>query len=72
MGRDAKSRCHFRKGQAFEKEWKSHEIVARLVRGQYADPELTKKVKIITADTFSHLLYSGEPVLSGVQGSSTP
>ena len=72
MGRDAKSRCHFRKGQAFEKEWTSHKIVARLVRDQYADPELTKKVKIITADTFSHLLYSGEPVLSGVQDLSTP
>jgi pimeloyl-ACP methyl ester carboxylesterase len=40
-----------RQGQEFQKQWKGREIVARLVRGQYADPELTKKVNTITADT---------------------
>ena len=40
-----------RKGQEFEKQWKSREVVAKLVRGRYADPELTQKVKTITADT---------------------
>ncbi len=40
-----------RQGQEFQKQWKGREIVARLVRSQYADPELTKKVNTITADT---------------------
>jgi pimeloyl-ACP methyl ester carboxylesterase len=40
-----------RQGQEFQKQWKGREIVARLVHGQYADPELTKKVNAITADT---------------------
>jgi pimeloyl-ACP methyl ester carboxylesterase len=40
-----------RRGQEFQKQWKSREIVARLVRGRYADPELTKKINAITADT---------------------
>lgn len=40
-----------RQGQEFQKQWKSREIVARLVRGQYADPELTKKVNTIAAET---------------------
>ncbi len=40
-----------RQGQEFQKQWKSREIVARLVRGQYTDPELTKKVNAITAET---------------------
>jgi pimeloyl-ACP methyl ester carboxylesterase len=40
-----------RQGQEFQKQWKSREIVARLVHGQYADPALTKKVHRITADT---------------------
>jgi pimeloyl-ACP methyl ester carboxylesterase len=40
-----------RQGQEFQKQWQSREVVARLVRGQYADPELTKKVSTITADT---------------------
>ena len=40
-----------RQGQEFQRQWRSREIVARLVRGQYADPELTKKVNTITADT---------------------
>jgi pimeloyl-ACP methyl ester carboxylesterase len=40
-----------RQGQEFQKQWKSREIVARLVRGQYADPELTQKVTAVTTDT---------------------
>jgi pimeloyl-ACP methyl ester carboxylesterase len=40
-----------RTGQEFEKQWKSRALVAQLVRGRYADPELTQKVKTITADT---------------------
>jgi len=40
-----------RQGQEFQKQWKSREIVARLVRGQYADPMLMKRVNAITADT---------------------
>jgi pimeloyl-ACP methyl ester carboxylesterase len=40
-----------RKGQEFEKQWKSRGIVARLVRGYCADPELTQKVRTITANT---------------------
>jgi pimeloyl-ACP methyl ester carboxylesterase len=40
-----------RQGQEFQKQWKGREVVARLVRSQYADPELTKKVNTITADT---------------------
>ena len=40
-----------RQGQEFQKQWKSREIVARLVCGQYADPELTEKVHTITTDT---------------------
>jgi len=40
-----------RQGQEFQKQWKGREIVARAVRGQYADPELTKRVDCITADT---------------------
>ncbi len=40
-----------RKGQEFDKQWKSRAIVAKLVRGHYADPELTQKVRTITADT---------------------
>jgi pimeloyl-ACP methyl ester carboxylesterase len=40
-----------RQGPEFQRQWKSREIVARLVRGQYTDPELTKKVNAITTDT---------------------
>jgi pimeloyl-ACP methyl ester carboxylesterase len=40
-----------RQGQEFQRQWKSREIVARLVRGQYADPELTQKVNAIATDT---------------------
>ncbi len=40
-----------RKGQEFDKQWKSRRIVAKLVHGHYADPELTQKVRTITADT---------------------
>ena len=40
-----------RKGQEFEKQWKNRGIVAQVVRGHYADPELTQKVRTITADT---------------------
>src|SRR5712691_32392 len=40
-----------RKGQEFEKQWKSRGVVAKLVRGHYADLELTQKVRTITAGT---------------------
>lgn len=40
-----------RKGQEFEKQWKSREIVAKLVRGRYADSQLTNRLSTITADT---------------------
>lgn len=40
-----------RQGQEFQKQWKSREIIARLVRGQYADPELTQKVNTLTTET---------------------
>lgn len=40
-----------RQGQEFQKQWKSREIIAQLVRGQYADPELTRKMNTIAADT---------------------
>jgi pimeloyl-ACP methyl ester carboxylesterase len=40
-----------RKGQEFDKQWKSRGIVVKLVSGRYADPELTAQVKAITADT---------------------
>lgn len=40
-----------RTGQEFETQWKSRAIVANLARGQYADPDLTQRVKSITADT---------------------
>jgi pimeloyl-ACP methyl ester carboxylesterase len=40
-----------RKGQEFEKQWKSREIVAKLVRGLYADSQLTNRLSTITADT---------------------
>jgi pimeloyl-ACP methyl ester carboxylesterase len=40
-----------RRGQEFEKQWKSREIVAKLVRGQYSDPALTNRLNTITADT---------------------
>lgn len=40
-----------RKGPEFEKQWKNRETVAKLVRGCYADPELTQKVNTITAET---------------------
>jgi pimeloyl-ACP methyl ester carboxylesterase len=40
-----------RQGQEFQKQWQSREIVARLVRGQYADAELTKKMRTLTTDT---------------------
>jgi len=40
-----------RKGQEFEKQWKSRGIVAKLVRGQYSDPDLTQRVRTIIADT---------------------
>jgi pimeloyl-ACP methyl ester carboxylesterase len=40
-----------RQGREFTQQWKGREIVVKLVQGQYSDPELTKKVKTITADT---------------------
>lgn len=40
-----------RQGQEFQKQWKGREIVGRIVRGRYADPELTQKVNTITAAT---------------------
>jgi len=40
-----------RRGQEFDKQWKSREIVAKIVRGQYVDPELTNNLSAITGDT---------------------
>jgi pimeloyl-ACP methyl ester carboxylesterase len=44
-------RENVRRGQEFEKQWKSREIVDTLVRGRYADSQLTKRLSTITADT---------------------
>lgn len=44
-------RENVRKGQEFEKQWKSREIVETLVHGSYADSQLTKRLSTITADT---------------------
>jgi len=38
-----------RKGQEFAKQWKSRDIVAKVVGGRSADPELTNNVRTITA-----------------------
>jgi pimeloyl-ACP methyl ester carboxylesterase len=40
-----------RRGPEFEKQWKSREIIVRLVRGQYTDGDLTNRLATITADT---------------------
>jgi pimeloyl-ACP methyl ester carboxylesterase len=40
-----------RTGQEFERQWKSRAIVASLVRGHYADPELMHRLKTIAATT---------------------
>lgn len=40
-----------RKGPEFEKQWKSREIVAKIVCGHYADPEMTQQLSAITANT---------------------
>jgi pimeloyl-ACP methyl ester carboxylesterase len=40
-----------RKGPEFEKQWQGREIVAKIVRGHYADPEMTQQVSAITAST---------------------
>ncbi len=40
-----------RRGPEFERQWKGRGLVARLVKGACADPELTRKVKTIAADT---------------------
>ena len=45
-------RENVRKGQEFEKQWKSREIVETLVHGSYADSQLTQRLSTITADTF--------------------
>ena len=42
---------HSFEGQEFEKQWKSRGIVAKLVRGHYADLGLTQKVRTIPVDT---------------------
>ncbi len=44
-------RENVRKGQEFEKQWKSREIVETLVHGSYADSQLTKRLSTITAET---------------------
>ena len=40
-----------RRGSEFENQWQSREIIARLVRGQYTDSDLTNRLATITADT---------------------
>src|ERR1700730_6311387 len=40
-----------RKGQEFEKQWRSRAIIAGLLRDQNADPDLAGRLKSITADT---------------------
>ncbi len=40
-----------RQGQEFKNQWRSRCLIAELVRGQYADPELTQRLDTITADT---------------------
>jgi pimeloyl-ACP methyl ester carboxylesterase len=40
-----------RRGPEFEKQWKSREIIAKLVRGQYTDSDLTNRLATMTADT---------------------
>src|SRR5260221_7413699 len=44
-------RENVRRGQEFEKQWKSREIVETLVHRSYADSQLTKRLSTITADT---------------------
>lgn len=40
-----------RRGPEFERQWKSREIIVRLVRGQYTDSDLMNRLTTITADT---------------------
>jgi pimeloyl-ACP methyl ester carboxylesterase len=40
-----------RKGQEFEKQWRSRTIIASLLRDKNADPALTERLKAITANT---------------------
>ncbi len=40
-----------RQGQEFERQWRSRCLIAELVRGQCADPELTQRLKTVRADT---------------------
>jgi pimeloyl-ACP methyl ester carboxylesterase len=40
-----------RKGQEFEKQWRSRAIIAGLLRDQNVDPDLAGKLRSITADT---------------------
>ena len=40
-----------RKGQEFEKQWRSRAIIAGLLRDKNSDPDLAGKLKSITADT---------------------
>ena len=40
-----------RRGQEFDKQWKSREIVTKITRGHYVDPDLTNNLSVITADT---------------------
>lgn len=40
-----------RRGQEFEKQWRSRGIIAGLLRDQNADPDLAAKLRSITADT---------------------
>lgn len=40
-----------RNSPEFENQWKSREIIARLLRGHYSDPALLAKVRRVTADT---------------------
>lgn len=40
-----------RRGPEFERQWKSREVISKLVRGQYTDSDLTNRLATITADT---------------------
>jgi pimeloyl-ACP methyl ester carboxylesterase len=40
-----------RRGPEFEKQWRNREIIIKLIRGQYTDSDLTKRLTTITADT---------------------
>lgn len=40
-----------RTGQEFQRQWQGRNIVVKLVHGQYADPELMKRLQAVSVDT---------------------